>query len=440
MPARSNDVAFGFDPRPFTDGIKKAIGGLEGLTAKVTHVAGQIVKKLLVLGVAVKGVQFLWNKFKQGAPEIAKAFDIASDIVFKNFFWPLRQALLPVLQGMLDWVRDHRTAFVKWGGIVVSIFHVAVQVAKSLWGVLKAIVDAIAPRFKSVFSQGFMDVMNLFLVKIAFLTMLITDVLKSMAGSIGGIINDVLDVGKAIWDLVAGWLQANQYGDSFWTLIKNIGAAGKEVVDWVTLLAKGLLAGLKDSLKNVMTPLNDIVKSVRDFFAALKNLDERTGVFTGTMRILGALLGGSIMVVLEMIDAVLLSIVQGFEMLPNLIGSAVAWIKGDKAGLAAFKKEREDLAAKDRKEWEDRWSKFNANLETQKNAIMGGVGAIHAPTPLPGTTAPAAADATTMASPSSTSNVNLNLNVTEGSARGAAKNAMDGVYDSMRRQKLLGGY
>ena len=443
MPERTN-VAFGYDPAPFQKGIEQNIKAMGMLTKRVTAVAGEIVKKLLLVGVAIKGAQMLWNKFKEGAPEIQKAFTIASDVIFKNFFWPLRQALLPVMQRLLDWVRDHRTLFVQWGSLVVSVFKTAVMVAKGLYSALKSIVDAIAPRFKQVFSGGFMDTMNLFLAKVAFIAAFIVDVIKSIAGNVGGIINNVLDLAAAVWDLVKGWLQANAQGDSFWTLVKALAVDLEKLVGFVVGLAKQFLGGFKDALGGVMTPLTNIAKTIGSLVDAMKRLNDRTGVFSGTLRALGAVLGEALMAALQGIQIALTAIVQGLEMLPSLIGTVAAMIRGDKAALEGFRKERQLLADADKQQWSDMFAQMGQYWKGQGQTWQNVGAQFKLPTPETPGGAPLASPARPggeqiAGAGGGASNFTVNLNVTEGNARAAGSNFAAGMHDQIRRDRNLRG-
>ena len=136
-----DDVAFGYDPRPFMKGLGVVTKGLGNLTKKVTHVAGQITRRFLMVGVAIKAGQALMRKFSQHIPEVGRAFNIAGQVFFKNFFWPLRRMLMPMLQRMLDWVRDHRTLFVKWGTVLANIFKVIINLGKQLVSIFTTITD-----------------------------------------------------------------------------------------------------------------------------------------------------------------------------------------------------------------------------------------------------------------------------------------------------------
>ena len=59
----------------------------------VTRGIGQMTTKLLVLAGGIKGVTKLFDQI----PEVGKAFSIAKEIVFKNFLYPLRKAIFPML-------------------------------------------------------------------------------------------------------------------------------------------------------------------------------------------------------------------------------------------------------------------------------------------------------------------------------------------------------
>lgn len=439
------DIAFGYDPRPFQEGMKKQLAAMGTLTKRVGEVAGQIVKKLVIVGVAIKGVQLLWRKFREGAPEISKAFNLASEVFFRNFFWPIRQAMLPLLQGMLDWVRDHRTAFVKWGQVVANIFQAAVAIAKAFIGALRAITDVIGPHFRAVFGQSFMETLNLALAKIAVVGVFVADVIKRLAGPIGGVVNDILDMARAVWDLVGGWFKANDQGNSFWTLVRALVQDVRLLADLIKTAFTAALAGLRDTLKNVMTPLTDIGNEIGRLLQAIKDLDEKTGAITGTFRVLGAVLGTAIMTTLFSLQDQILPIVQSFELLPNLISSIAAVVKGNFGQVAALKEERQKLLARFGEEWKSTLkSQAQYYTGTAFPGFMKGLESYHLPPEgrpdtygtigngMLGTQTQAPSGPTTIT-------INPTVMVTEGDAGIAGSRFVYGLYGELARIKANGG-
>lgn len=119
MPA--TDVAFTFNPDPvlgavkrIDDGFSKMAKGFGDSSAKMSNaVTAGILKAGAVVGALVGTFKGLGNVLKR-MPEIGQVFGVAKDIFFKNFLFPIRKELLPLLQQLLDWVRDNRAMFVRW--------------------------------------------------------------------------------------------------------------------------------------------------------------------------------------------------------------------------------------------------------------------------------------------------------------------------------------
>ena len=127
MAKEKEDVDFTFDTTHFRNGIKSIAKGISDVTRNTMRMAKSVSKgvinaaaKIGLLKLAFRGIQAAIREM----PEISKAFGIAKNIILKNFLYPVRKAIFPVLQKFLDWVRDNRAMFVKWGQILVTIFHV----------------------------------------------------------------------------------------------------------------------------------------------------------------------------------------------------------------------------------------------------------------------------------------------------------------------------
>ena len=137
-----NAVTFTFDAGPFEKVINKMVDTLDVFKNEAlkkmdetsekskSSIFGGVLKANLyteaikkILSILFSGFTAFYNKFKEFVPEFTKTFSVASDIFFKNLFWPLRQYLLPYLQKLLDWVRDNRKMFIAWGGVLVNVFN-----------------------------------------------------------------------------------------------------------------------------------------------------------------------------------------------------------------------------------------------------------------------------------------------------------------------------
>lgn len=78
------------------------------------------IGKIAVLTTMFKG---MFGFISSNIPEIGKTFEFSSKIITRNLLFPLRKELIPILQKVLDWVRDNRATFVKWGSVLVNVFR-----------------------------------------------------------------------------------------------------------------------------------------------------------------------------------------------------------------------------------------------------------------------------------------------------------------------------
>ncbi len=136
-----------------TDGfMKKAQNNAvktRDMTKQISKGAFSALTKFALLATGiVAGFRLIANRINKFVPEIGKVFSIASDIFFKNFLFPLRKFLLPLLNRFLQWVQKSRALFVQWGQILVTIIKGVLKVFKLLFNVVKQVFTFI---FSSVF-------------------------------------------------------------------------------------------------------------------------------------------------------------------------------------------------------------------------------------------------------------------------------------------------
>lgn len=319
---------------------------MEAVTHKVGQVAGGIVKRLLLVGVAIKGAQALWRKFNQYVPEFGKAFQIAGGIFFKNLFWPLRQLLMPLLQRMLNWVRDHRTMFIRWGQTLANVVRAGIALVKQLVRMFRTLTEAVGPAFKRLFGQSFSDFLNLLVAKIAvvaeFLGRVLRTVISGLAEGLGNTWENIKGLVTSLWDLVSAWFRANEEGKSFWTLLHDVAAFAGEIIDFITKLAKEFAGGLKDSLSGVMTPLSGVVDALRGMWKVLADIDKQSGVFSMIARGLGLVVGEAIMASLQTLWVFLEGVRDMLEWIP--IGIERIKAIGNPSKIADVRKQAEALA------------------------------------------------------------------------------------------------
>ena len=201
------DYSLTFDSNPFISGVKRitqSLGGIEAssknMTAKMTEAVSSgmssMITKVGGLAAAYVGVRATMSKI----PEIGKTFSIVGDIFSRNFLWPLRKELVPVLQNILNWTRDNRARFVEWGSVLVNVFRSLIQIGK-------AVIDAVKPIFKAFANiindmlgttgKSISETINILIFKITVLALFIAEMLGPVFQKVGEWIEDVYQIGKS---------------------------------------------------------------------------------------------------------------------------------------------------------------------------------------------------------------------------------------------------
>jgi len=236
----ASDVTLTFNNAMFLKGldeISKKLGDLTSHTEKsaqkmssgVSMSAMSFLKINAALSIAKMGI----SKVMSNIPELGRTFQIAGDIITRNFLWPLRQQLMPYLQKFLNWVRDHRAMFVKWGGVLSSVFNIVVTGIKAAINILKPFYEAAMKFFKGIFggtADSIDKIANMILFKISAVMVYLEAVLKPAMTHIANI---ALKIAEAIKSFVEGIAEAYE----------AIGGFGPEMTDLLEALSK-----LSDSL------------------------------------------------------------------------------------------------------------------------------------------------------------------------------------------------
>lgn len=188
--ARS-DLAFTFNPKQVLDGIGKIndnmgkmVGNVKSQTKALSGaVAKGMLKATAMIGAAVAAFKGMRNVVQKHIPEIGKTFNVVSDIFFKNFLWPIRKQLAPILQKILNWARENRATFVKWGQAVANVFRTIVIVAKNVieWG--REIFNQINRIFTGLFGdqvKSWEEAWNLLTAKIAIGAVFLGEIVKNI--------------------------------------------------------------------------------------------------------------------------------------------------------------------------------------------------------------------------------------------------------------------
>lgn len=186
------DIALTFDPTLIMRGVNMAKNAVKGLYG------------------AFQGVVGFMNKM---VPEVGQSMDIAGEIIIKNLFWPLKQQVIPILQKMLNWVRDHRTLFVQWGQVIANVFRVLKVGFDVIVRVVKQFAESFMKNIKGALKLGTSDLIsfvNLLLFKIATVFIYLQSILMPLMEPLGELI---AKVAISFQQLAQGF--ADGFGKSF---------------------------------------------------------------------------------------------------------------------------------------------------------------------------------------------------------------------------------
>lgn len=250
---------------------------------------GAFVKGALIASAAIGAIKGVIHTVASNIPEIGQTFSIAKDIVMRNLLWPLRKELLPLLQGILNWVRDHRIVFVQAGAIIVNVFRTIKAIVMSFIDVVKGIWQHLAQGLEAIFgktTRSITEVINIVLFKIsavamfimellsplfnwiadkiAFVVGLVTDMASGIMRTIGDLstnLEDIINIFRDLGDVISASTGfANGLGKAFTILGEVLG-----------MTVKPLLAGIAEILQAMVTSIDAVITTIKVAKAWLSN-------------------------------------------------------------------------------------------------------------------------------------------------------------------------
>ena len=171
---------------------------IEETAVEIKGLTTAMVKALAIFEVIKDTVTRTFEKIRSaietGIPEISQVFSIMGNIFTKNLLWPLRKELMPYLQKMLDWTKNHRKDFVEWGQVLVNVFRAAKHVAISFFEALRPIFTGVADVLKSVFGNtqaSIIETINVAIFKIVMLMDIFALKITPIAAMVGDLIKSI---------------------------------------------------------------------------------------------------------------------------------------------------------------------------------------------------------------------------------------------------------
>lgn len=347
-----DEAKFPFDVKGFQKAVNQMSESISTMETKLNKF-GSTMQKSVSKGImfATAKIGLLIKGFKsmmKNMPEIGQAFKIAGDIINKEFFFPIRQQIMPYLQKMLDWVRDHRALFAKWGQAVADVLKTVIDVGKTLWNTLKDVTEILTNSLQRGLGTSFKSLdefVSVLQVKIAFVTLLIGDAVKAMVEKIAPTFEYIIEKGSEILrffaSLASSWLTLNGNGDSLITVLDKVYQVFDKIIHVVGDSLAGFFEGLMPPLKNLMTPLDNIT----DSFLKLLNIfgeDSNSGL-KSVFKWLGNFVGNTLVIAFEELAWAIDTIVTGIQTLAQSGKLLVDVFSGDWSKLGEDWEDMKDI-------------------------------------------------------------------------------------------------
>lgn len=331
-----DDIVFTFDTKPFKKAmtdvahgfvrVKKSADEFTKVTVQnfgsgVNKLFTALSRKLVALGAAFLSVRAMFRYI----PELGRAFRHAGEIALRTFFWPLRKLLIPVLNDLLLWTRDHRAMFLRWGVAVANAFKLVSSVISGLIDLAKTFTQSFFSRFREIFGDTVRNVSEISNL-VMFRLVMIAEFVKALLTPLFSFV-----------------------GEKFGEAIANIAAFGDELVK-----------SFRFSLENY-----DMFQDLADIFSQLANAlslstTEAKGL-NDAFRDLGGLVGKGA-------ASVLIGIIQILDMAISTITTMVSTLK---IGKAMLFDDPEDVT-REKMELFKSWEEIHKRT-TKRSRVLGNI-------------------------------------------------------------------
>lgn len=281
----NNDISLTFDPAMFTKGVDAMLERMNSIETHLGSIVGSTNKmeksgaKSIGLWTAImsKGIGLIgsaMSKILSFVPEVGKSFQIAGDIIGRNLLWPLRHELIPLLRGMLTWVRDHRAMFVQWGMVIANVFRIIKVVVVSFYELTQRIVERLTAGLKKVFGgtvKSISEIINIILFRITVLCITAQSVIEPVL---------------------------NLFVDSVSALVG---------------LWKSFFEGLSKGFGPIAGTISDITEIFQELIGMVSDIVGSAGMMGNAFKGLGQILGGIVNIALQVLVELLDDVVSGLK-------------------------------------------------------------------------------------------------------------------------------
>lgn len=218
----NEDIGLLFDNSSFIRGFDAIDRRLKGMAGHMGSLGRVMTFSIMKAEIAVHALGAAWrgigNVIQQQMPEVGAVFGTVKDIFFRNFLFPLRQQVLPLLQRLLDWTREHRAAFVQWGQTAVAAFQLVWNIVSSGFALLKRFWEGIQGAVFRIFgiqAKNFSEAINMVIFKISVVanaaSILLEPIIDGLAKFISAILPPLAgileDLAKIAWAALSGFIE-----------------------------------------------------------------------------------------------------------------------------------------------------------------------------------------------------------------------------------------
>ena len=312
-----SDLDFTFDTSFFKKGIGEVVKGFSGMEVTAAKVAKGVNRGLTSI-IGKVGLVFAGFKSVKTAlldmPEVGQAFGIAKNVFLKNLLFPLRKEIFPLLQDMLDWVRDSRVRFVRWGQALANVFRSVVSGVKNIIEFVQQMsvrVSDIAARIFGDRIQSIEDIFNLVTFKIATVVQFATLLIQDIGSLFKGFIFGVGDIGPALQGIIDRFgefirifTESNEQGDSLRSVLNTVGEIMGGIARFAAEMTRSFLDGFVPAVKDIFTPIQRIFDAFSGIFNLVFGTSEQLGKWGDLFESIGAIIGRTILATFETIALV----------------------------------------------------------------------------------------------------------------------------------------
>lgn len=327
----ADTLDFTFNTGLFEKGIDRVMGGFRNMENTAGAVSRGINKSLRRVAAVAAG---LFGSFKliQGAlknmPEVGQAFGIARDIFVKNLLFPLRKEILPLLQRMLDWVRDNRALFVRWGNTIANIFRSVVRGVRNVIEFIQRLSQRVAEFAGKIFGdqiRNIDDIFNLITFKLSVAIQFVTNLLSGIGSIFGSFIGGLGDIGPSLRGIVENlgeflriFATTNEQGNSFQNILESMAELFGQISGFVIRMTDKFLDGFVPAVRDIATPIQSMVDSFDSIFNSIAGTTEQLETWDTIFEGLGRIIGETVQFFLDSIAESLDRVAERIDFITGL--------------------------------------------------------------------------------------------------------------------------